>query len=159
MHVHAVIDDLKNHRLTTDRRGDRAWLAMVDAVHSVEGVSEQSRPGVDRRESLVIVGRGVADGHRDSCCAQLLNRGQCAIEFGGNRNLSQRAVGRRQKVVDFGGCGIAENCGAVGAFERLVKERPFEVAAEHERVACCEFRDRREAVNETGVIAAHERDH
>ena len=49
-----------------------------------------------RGEVTVVVGIGVADRHRDTCCAQPLNRGQCAIEFGGDRDLSQRAVGGRQ---------------------------------------------------------------
>ena len=60
--------------------------------------------------------------------------------LGRDRDLAQRAVGRREQPLHRVGVGRAQQGGVVRAAELGVEERPLEVRAEHARVACGDAR-------------------
>ncbi|EPR76260.1 hypothetical protein ADILRU_1394 [Leifsonia rubra CMS 76R] len=156
--MHAVIDDLECHGLATDRCRDWARFAVVDALHGVEGMGEQSCSGIERGEGLLVVGRGMANSYRDARFGELGDRRGGSVEFGGHCDLPQSARGSSQKFIDLARRRVAQHFRAVGALECRVEEWALQVTAEYEGVNCCDVSYCRKVLYETRVIAANQRD-
>ena len=95
-----VIDHLQPTIRVLNERKHRPGRTMMHPRHPIEGVSEEGRPGLDRRSGLFKGRRGMTDCHDHTRLAQDARRLGGVSPLGRHRDLAQSAVARDQKPLD-----------------------------------------------------------
>ena len=101
--VNPVTEHLHRHPRVLDQRGHRSGLAVVHRTHRIEQVRPDPRPGLDRRDGLVVGGIGVPDGGDRPGIHDLGDGVQCAVQFGGDGDHPDRPTGGLENPRDFRG--------------------------------------------------------
>jgi len=132
--VDAVGDDLGVDAVVEQHSARRAGIAVVQALHTVEGVRRLAQAAIGGSGDAGDICAGVAQGKLDALADAGLDQLQRAVKLRGNSHQPGDAAGEPHAI--FGGIGRPQMVRRLGALVLDVQVRAFQMNAQMGRAVC-----------------------